>query len=144
MLQNAFIFLFSNSPPLSVKFFFLGGGGGVAISYTILLNFIQYFISKFVMDGVNIDKLCVVINNIYSPLVLWFTFTWAISEIHKINFNQGKECFILKRTYHGFHSGGYGFLLRVKTAKRNKSIHNFLCYFRKFSAIHFSVFCRPL
>ena len=57
MLQNAFIFLFSNSPLL--KFF------GVAISYTILLNFIQYFISKFAMDGVNINKLCVVINNNY-------------------------------------------------------------------------------
>ena len=56
-------------------------------------------------------------------------FTWVISEIHKINFNQGKEWFSLKRTYHGFHSGGYGFLLCVKTAKRNKSIHNFLCYF---------------
>ena len=63
----------------------------------------------------------------YSPLALWFTFTWAISEIHKINFSQGKECFSLKRTYNGFHCGGYGFLLCVKTAKRNKSIHNFLC-----------------
>ena len=31
--------------------------------------------------------------------------------------------------YHGFHSGGNGFLLSMKTAKRNKSIHNFLCYF---------------
>ena len=77
------------------------------------------------MDGVNINKRCVVINNIYSPLVPWCTFTWAISEIHKINFNQEKECFGLKRTYHGFHSGGYGFLLCMKTAKRNKSIHNF-------------------
>ena len=57
MLQNAFILLFSNSPPLSVKFFW------VVISYTILLNFIQYFVSKFVMDGVNIDKLCAVINS---------------------------------------------------------------------------------
>ena len=56
MLQNAFILLFSNSPPLSAKFFW------VVIGYTILLNFIQYFVSKFVMDGVNIDKLCAVIN----------------------------------------------------------------------------------
>ena len=31
--------------------------------------------------------------------------------------------------YHRFHSGGNGFLLSMKTAKRNKSIHNFLCYF---------------
>ena len=62
MLQNAFILLFSNSPPLSVKVF------GLVIGYTILLNFIQY-VSKFVMDGVNIDKLCAVINNIDSPPV---------------------------------------------------------------------------
>ena len=65
-----------------------GVGGGVAISYTILLNFIQSLVSKFVMDGVNINKLCVAINNIDSPLVLWFTFTWTISEIHKINLKE--------------------------------------------------------
>ena len=72
------------------SFFFLGGGGGggVAIRYTILLNFIQSLVSKFVMDGVNINKLCVAINNIDSPLVLWFTFTWTISEIHKINLKE--------------------------------------------------------
>ena len=52
---------------------------GVAVSHTILLNFIQYFFCKFVIDGIN--KLCVVINNTDSPLVLWFTFTWTISDI---------------------------------------------------------------
>ena len=138
VLQNAFIFLFSIHLHYLLKFF------EVAISYTILLNFIQYFISKFVIDGMNINKLCVVINNIYSPLVLWLTFTWAISEIHnRQSFNQGKEWFSLKRTYHRFHSGGYGFLLCVKTAKKNKSIHNFLCYFGRIISNLFLSFLLP-
>ena len=43
------------------------------------------------MDGVNVDQLCVVINNIDSLLVLWFTFTWTSSEIYKVNFSTGTE-----------------------------------------------------
>ena len=45
------------------------------------------------------QTLCQVINNIDSPLVLCFAFTWTISEISKVNFSKGKEWFSLKRTY---------------------------------------------
>ena len=105
----------------------------------LLLNFIHFFISKFVMDGVNVDQLCVVINNIDSLLVLWFTFTWTSSEIYKVNFSTGTEWFSLKRTYQL-----WAFALHENCQEQQKYSQLFVLLQNYFQQSIFSVFCRSL